>query len=46
MGKETVIQVQEIQSPTQDKPKEEHILIKLTKIKDKEKKIKQRIASK
>ena len=40
MGKETVIQVQEIQSPTQDKPKEEHILIKLTKIKDKEKKIK------
>ena len=40
MGKVIVNQVQEAQSPRKDKPKEEHtkhIVIKLTKIKDKEK---------
>ena len=40
MGNEIVNQVQEAQSPRKDKPKEEHtkhIVIKLTKIKDKEK---------
>ena len=39
MKNEIVIQVQEAQSPIQDKPKEKHtkhILIKLTKIKHKE----------
>ena len=40
MGKEIVNQVQEAQSPIQGKPKEEHaehIVIKLTKIKDRDK---------
>ena len=40
MGKVIVNQVQEAQSPRKDKPKEEHtkhIVINLTKIKDKEK---------
>ena len=41
MGKETDIQVQESQSPKQNQPKEDHTkthtVIKLTKIKDKEK---------
>ena len=40
MEKKIVNQVQEAQSPRKDKPKEEHtkhIVIKLTKIKDKEK---------
>ena len=40
MGREIVNQVQEAQSPIQDKPKEEHaehIVIKLTKIKDRDK---------
>ena len=39
MGKEIITQVQEIQSPKQDKPKVKHprhIIIKLTKIKHKE----------
>ena len=39
MGKEIITQVQETQSPQQDKPKAKHprhILIKLTKIKRKE----------
>ena len=39
MGKEIITQVQETQSPQQDKPKAKHprhILIKLTKIKHKE----------
>ena len=43
MGKEIATQVQEAQSPIQDKPKENklrHIVIKLAKIKDKEKLLK------
>ena len=42
MGKKMVNQVQEVQSPIQDKPKERDIVIKLTKIKDKDKLLKQR----
>ena len=39
MGKEIVNQVQEAQSRRQDKPKEQHTktLVKVTKIKDKDK---------
>ena len=35
MGKEAVTQVQEVQSSIQDRPKQGHILIRLTKNKDK-----------
>ena len=37
MGKEVVNQIQEVPSPRQDKSKEEHTQIQLTKIKDKDK---------
>ena len=44
MGKEIATEVQEAQSPVQDKPKEKHaerhIVIKLAKIKDREPPIK------